>query len=214
MGTQIASVTPRLFTFTVPYSDAVSPGMFMTFYRNELEYIKTRIRTFRSIHSSDLDTETSQYYEGAITCVDVFDIFCRTGTVVDIKPLMVTIDNTSGHFPHVLLTTKLKLAEYGAKIALSIYYTRHTKFVGVGMFVVRCQLLEDDWETYIPGKEFTVGDVIAECLMPNDLSWTHESFTSLFSDKCFQAGNVLKYSENFWSPSILASEFAQQLRSL
>lgn len=66
-----------------------------TFYNNDIEYLKSRILTHRSINSSKVDPVTSQYYEGAKTLVELMDIVHRTGMVHRIFNVSITIDTSN-----------------------------------------------------------------------------------------------------------------------
>ena len=191
-------------------------------YEYDIEYLKSRILTYRSAHSKQIDPTTSQYYEGAKTLVELLDIICRFGVVNEIYNMHISLNNEPGKFPEsrvnfIMRTTQL--ADIGGpeqqiNVEITLLYTGKTDHT-CGMFIIAGHIVELDSNNEViyrdKSKFFTVGDTDITTLY-NNIPDTILSIVDM--GKCFKAGEILKYSENFPTYSKLSDDIIKGIISI
>ena len=202
----------RLFFFEVKYPEEY--GVWYPTYDQDIEYLKSRILTYRSAHTTEMDMETSQYYEGAKTLIEVFDLFMATGIATICKDMNVLIENIKEpeHFDHAevqfhMICDQTQVDDSGKMTSsakgdykITLIYTRETNNP-CGIFLIYGENLDN-------GNTFTVGDTLVSKigLTTDHLNWLDEGA------KCFPAGPILKYSENFPIYATLANQIMDRLK--
>lgn len=201
----------RSFSFSVEYPEEY--GVWFPTYSKDMDYLISRILTYRSAHTMMMDPETSQYYEGAKTLVEILDLFFTTGIMKTCKSVQVNIENTKDsdqcncaeiNFAFnvdreiVNNAGELTAREYG-NYYISLLYTRETADPS-GIFIIHGRNTNNL-------NTFTVGSTLVSevDVITENLNWLDESA------KCFPAGPILKYSENFPTYAMLGHMICEQV---
>ena len=81
------------------------------YFKDDLYYMKNRIRTFRSINTDDINISESRYFEGAVTLVTMLEYIgkCRD----DLQLNDATIAIRSGRQSNIVVNGHVVTPKYG-----------------------------------------------------------------------------------------------------
>ena len=184
----------KLLEFSVDYNylSSARPNII----RLDMEYLKSRIMSNRSMNTTRLSLSDGRLYEASKTLIDVIDYTLQADIDIGVKRIDVVIDNDID-LPIVKITTKVvvfKPKVYGP-FTVDFMYTMAGQKSEYGGFIV---VFRPDLEELSPS---TVGDVLI-----------HEHFGVIPAlDKlvgvpdatCLKSAKILSFSENFPTPSEL-----------
>lgn len=208
-------IGPKYFELFEDYScttdclvNGISPLQKM-FTRDNSEYYLSRIMTHRSINTRLIDEYTSNYYEAAKTLIDILDIIKRCIPGFLKSSISIVIDGESTDLQRTVVTVDFStevtgLGDQGmfsvpVDMTASLKYTKCTKDAAPnGVFVITFMIMNKP-ETHITIGTERLLDYIDLEKYPHMSYWTD-------TDKCTKVNHVLKYSENFPAPSILAHD--------
>lgn len=196
-----------------------SPYLVDTFGEDDMNYLRTRIMTHRSVHSSMIDEKTSRYYESAKTMIDLLNIFRRMDSyAIFISEVEIVVQpDTEDEVGYARLTapchvTARQYTDYSHRYSVStdmqiqMYYADYGN--DAGFYYIRLIPMSDDATGPV-----SVGSLyLSDYILPEDAK--KYSFLEDYADEgmCFPVGLVLKYSENFDAPSNLEKQFEDAMR--
>lgn len=117
------------------------------YFKDDLYYMKNRIRTFRSINTDDINMSESRYFEGAVTLITVLEYIgkCRD----DLQLNDATIAIKSGRQSNVVVNGNVATPRYGlghsngitgydyAPIVIDLMYTDYKTYGNArGIFLI------------------------------------------------------------------------------
>ena len=171
--------------FTIVYPDN---AMIVKQMRHEdMEYLRYRILTDRSERKPMVSVDTSRFYEGAKTLVDLLEYTDTTGHVLKLKTVDVIVDiNGRGH------------SEICASAVCQSSFLKIHKLTIDPELVIKYSYDGPDGEnkfgTYSIGVSITNSNITK---------------TTHFADVL--SGEILKYSQNFKSPSVFADDIQKSI---
>lgn len=179
------------------------------FIRDDLDYLKSRILTHRSINGAGIIQ--SRYYEAAKTMVSVIGVVAMNPRGIRARHLSATIsvpdsDSEIGDEASYALVTMIADVRRGPNdfvpVRFDLEYTNHRCINGFGLFFFRIAGINDDGtihhETYI-GHDRSI-DILESNVLKIGPIGTVNPITP-----CIEASMALKYSENFPTPSVMCS---------
>ena len=196
-----------------------SPYLVNTFGEDDMDYLRTRIMTHRSVHSSVIDEKTSRYYESAKTMIDLLNIFRRMDSyAIFISEVEIIVQpDTEDEVGYARLTAPCHVTarqytdcshrySVSTDMLIQMYYADYGK--DAGFYYIRLIPMSDDATGPV-----SVGSLyLSDYILPEDAE--KYSFLADYADEgmCFPVGLVLKYSENFDAPSNLEKQFEDAMR--
>lgn len=195
-----------------------SPYLVNTFGEDDMDYLRTRIMTYRSVHSLMIDEKTSRYYESAKTMIDLLNIFRKMDSyAIFISEVEVVVQpDTEDSIGYARLTAPCHVTarqytdcshrySVSTDMQIQMYYADYGN--DAGFYYIR---LIPSNETNEP---VSVGSLyLSDYIMPEDAK--KYPFLEDYANEgmCFPVGLVLKYSENFDAPSNLEKQFEDAMR--
>lgn len=182
------------FEFSVEYPFETAGDLFRM---DDITYLQERVRTFRAIHTAEIDGACGKYYDAAIAMIDVFDCIMRSG--LGINPRKCTIRINPGqstticvdvdHVSNIIYDSAMNPSPNIQKYGITMYYTNAGMNPGyAGLYTL--VIMGYDTGTLVSVGDHSVKDV------------TNSSV--IIGDKCFLASpDALRYCECFPTPSAL-----------
>lgn len=190
-----------LLDFNVTYvrNIADNPAMWSA----DMDYLRSRVSTNRSMVADRLSMEDNRLYEGAKTLVDMLDYLRLIKTGFILNEVHIEVNNDTS-FPHAMLAAVLRtFSSDGTPLGpITIYfiYTNVGQKTVNGAFITSIQAKRGDC---IPLRSGVGGFVIRDYFgnVP-----ALEKYVDLDRPYCYKAGPSLRYSENMPTPSEYINE--------
>ena len=165
-------------------------------WSDEMDYLRSRILTERSVAGQSLTISDGVLFEVARTLVDLVDYTLR-GWTSYIEDITTIIDRgEGGGLPVACIETTLRHTNRPSHIHCQYFYSP-VPYAPHGAFFINIISSLDAKFRRVVGISDTIND-------------TRE----ILPEKCFKAGKVLKYSENFPSPVNMRLMVDSEIRSV
>lgn len=171
-------------------------------WNNDMEYLRSRISTNRSISGDRLTLDDGRIYEGAKTLVDMLELMFFIKRPFVLNQVHVELSNQTD-FPHALLTATIRVEDgpdvYGP-IDIHFIFTNAGQRTNYGGFITSAVASTGTAKPITSG----VGTTLIRDHFGNVPPL--EKYVSLDEKYCYKAGQALRYCENIPTPSEFVNE--------
>lgn len=189
-----------LIDFNVTYVRNITDNPAM--WSADMDYLRSRISTNRSMAADRLSMAGNRLYEGAKTLIDMLDILRLMKTRFIMNEVHVEISGDST-FPHSTVTATLRMFDGEVPIGpveISLIYTNAGQRTINGGFIVALRAHRGDAIPFSDG----IGNIVIRDHFGNVPAL--EKYVDLDKPYCYKAGQSLRYSENMPTPSEFVNE--------
>lgn len=169
----------------------------------DMDYLRSRISTNRSMVSDRLSLAASRLYEGAKTLVDMLALLRLLEHRFILNEVHVEIDDDIS-YPHAMLTAILRTFRSDdhplGPIVLRFIYTNVGQKNNLGGFIIT---LSATTGATLPHRS-GIGDTVIRDYFGNVSAM--DKYVDQSKPYCYKAGQSLRYSENFPTPSAFVAD--------